>query len=548
MPYQVQQLIQGKGLPICVSKDDLASKALTLMIEHDFSQLPVIDRDNGYEIPLGMVTHESILRGIRNFKAKLEDLKVQHVMVSASIYSLEDDLFDILDRLKDTNAVLITEGAGPDLIGIVTNYDTSEYFRNRIEDLMRVEDIELMVRDFIKEAYSNDKKELDINKLQKSIDRVVLKAPDDKKKSFDDLTLYEYISLLLLSDTWEFFEPIFNLPKGSIKELLDGVRLTRNGLAHFRNNISPEQRDQLKFAVGWLSRCQEDYQSHKSKNEIEMLLTNTKETLPINIHPLEMTAPNQLSSSLSTAYSVTDSASGGGKYATLSDWLQSQPGKIDQVQLTFDQVEEIMGTDLPASAYNHRAWWSNDAIGHSHSQEWLDAGWRTTYVNMTEGKVTFTRIGEREKAYISFFSKLLDDLKKKVDFSVKTPSPDGASWIVIQNVPRIGASFGAFSYSFSRDKRFRVELYLDLGDQAQTKAAFDSLYAKRNTLETQTGEIVWERLDNKRASRIAMYHPGQITDERTLPELRVWGAETMAKFYKTFVDPAESVILKIKNG
>ena len=100
MPYQVQQIIEGKGLPVYVTREESVSKALSLMIEHDFSQLPVIKIEGSFVIPEGMVTYEGILRGIRNFKARVEDLKIQDVMSTAPVYSVEDDLFDILDRLK----------------------------------------------------------------------------------------------------------------------------------------------------------------------------------------------------------------------------------------------------------------------------------------------------------------------------------------------------------------------------------------------------------------------------------------------------------------
>ena len=61
MPYQINQIIEGKGAPVCVTKDDSVSKALSLMIEHDFSQLPVIQKVEKIEYPVGMVTYESIL-------------------------------------------------------------------------------------------------------------------------------------------------------------------------------------------------------------------------------------------------------------------------------------------------------------------------------------------------------------------------------------------------------------------------------------------------------------------------------------------------------
>ena len=187
---------------------------------------------------------------------------------------------------------------------------------------------------------------------------------------------------------------------------MQGVREIRNALAHFRGDISAEQRDRLKFATEWLSRRQEEYQARKQEQEHEKLVELAKqnryvEQTHVLVEPDDMKSLSDISS---TDFSVIESDTSGGRYAALADWLQSQPGKVDQVQLSFNQVEEIIKTDLPASARNHRAWWANDAVGHSHSQLWLEAGWRTTYINLSEGKITFSRIREREKAYITFFS------------------------------------------------------------------------------------------------------------------------------------------------
>lgn len=556
MPYQVQQIIEGKGTPVCVTKDEPVSKALSLMIEHDFSQLPVISKQTNLanmevDVPEGMITYDGILRGVRNFKARIEDLKVRDVVVNAPVYSAEDDLFDILDRMKDTNAVLVVEnfGAGPDLVGIVTSYDTAEYFRKRTEDLMRVEDIELMIRDFIKEAYilkdgSPDNARLDavIAKHTKPMNT----SDGRKGKSFDQLSLYDYITILTLEETWEFYKEIFGVQRGSINELLQGIREVRNSLAHFRDSISAEQRDKLKFGVEWLTRCQEEYQALKEQKALQKQYENWASNA---VNTLEKYTPSNLHQATgSTDFAITEAATVGGRYAALADWLQSQPGRIDTIQLTFNQVEEIIETDLPASARNHRAWWANDSVGHSHSQLWLEAGWRTTYINLTEGKITFSRIREREKAYITFFSKLLDEFRKKADFSIREASPDGASWIVIQSIPRSGASFGSFTFSFSRDKRLRIELYLDLGDKTQTKDVFDKLFEQRERFASELGEIEWERLDNRRASRLALYRGGHIAEPKEHTELRKWAAETMVKFYNTLVEPAEKAIREVKNG
>jgi CBS domain-containing protein len=556
MPYQVQQIIEGKGTPICVTRNDSVSDALTLMIEHDFSQLPVTKKEDIFDIPEGMITYEGILRGVRNFNAQIDDLKVRDVMVTAPIHRIEDDMFDILDRLKDTNAVLIIQEIDifPALVGIVTSYDATEYFRKRTEDLMRVEDIELMIKEFIKIAYTNDNDELDESRLNEVSAKIAAYSNKEnvsveKIKSFSDLTLTEYISMLLMKESWSTYEKIFNVKKDFLRELLFRVRDIRNALAHFRGDITTDQRDRLKFCTEWLARRQEEYQAWKEEQEHNKLIELAKQARSIEqphitVQPDEM---KSLSSISSTDFSVIESDAGGGRYAALADWLQSQPGKVEQVQLSFNQIEEIIKADLPASARNHRAWWANDSVGHTHSQLWLDAGWRTTYINLSEGKITFSRIREREKAYITFFSKLLDEVRKKASSPIRDVSPDGASWMVLYTIPRGASTNGSFSFSFTRTKKLRVELYLDLGDQEETKSVFDKLLVEKAKFESELGPVEWERLDNRRASRIGIYHDGQILDGRNHPELRKWAAETMVKFYDVIVGPAEQAILQVKS-
>lgn len=81
---------------------------------------------------------------------------------------------------------------------------------------------------------------------------------------------------------------------------------------------------------------------------------------------------------------------GMGKYDELRDFLRHQ--RLAQVTLTFAEVAGVVPGGLPPSAYVHRAWWANEESGtHSHARSWLHAGYRTTDVNLTAGRVTFTR-------------------------------------------------------------------------------------------------------------------------------------------------------------
>lgn len=505
MPYTVNNIIQEQEV-VAISKDDSVRLALSLMNQYDFSQLPVIDEAR---LPLGMVTYESILKGLRNFNLRVDELKVSNVMIHAYYFHLEDTLSDLLERLKSANAVLILASDGA-IAGIVTTYDATEYFRRYAEDLMLVEDIESMMKDLIRLAFEVDEEKNDSDHLQKAIRTYTFYK---KGKAFNKLSFGDYMKILLIEEKWPLMQKIFDMPSPeSVGSLLDAVRRTRNDLAHFQGEISSDQRDQLKFCAEWLGRCQSEYEARIELERQKETLIVPKETGTVQEPIAEEPIPSD------------------SRYAPLGNYLQGQPGNIDHLPMTFSEIEEIIGGSLPPSAYNHRNWWDNTPEVHTQSSNWLEAGWRVGYRNISAKTITFVRIQEREKAYIDFFSSLLQQLREAGKVPVRDASPDGSSWIIVVQEPQI--TF--FGFSFARGKRFRVELYLDTGEQNTTKQIFDRIYAHKDVIESQMGSLSWERLNDKRASRIALYHAGEITDsEKKLESLKQWGVECMTKLYNT---------------
>jgi len=586
MPYPVENLIEGRGKPTTVRPSDQVQSALALMIEHDFSQLPVVDESNK---PLGMITHGSMLRALSNFGCKLEDLRVSNAIGRSDRYRLEDDLFDALDRLKETNAVLIVDG-DERLIGIVTSYDSTEYFRRRAEDMMLVEDIEGMVRDLIEVPFKDRTGDVDAEKLAVAIDDVTNRtrelmgrfkkalrhylerrgddkaqidpqslqdsfshlAPPEKVRAFEELTLSEYTELLLHPSQWHLYGAFFDLPRDDLRRLLEGVRDTRNMLAHFRGEIRPVQRDQLRFCADWLAR-------HPAEQLAEQALG-----IPVSwpVHITETGQAQQRVAETSAIYEASTEAEvswvpaeevlgpGDSRYAPLAIWLQSQPANQDRIPLGFQQIEEIIGGDLPPSARTHRSWWANDSVGHVQSQQWLDSGWRVAQINMTQEKVTFARIKERESDYIRFFSAVLNDVRETTDFPLRELSPDGQSWHVAVKLPEDAPKSLQFLFAFSRRGRFRVELYIDTGDKKRNKAVFDGLYASRDRIHGDIGEeLTWERLNEARSSRIAWYRQGSITDgEETLRDVRAWAVNAMVKFYDALAGPSVQALSAAKES
>lgn len=76
-----------------------------------------------------------------------------------------------------------------------------------------------------------------------------------------------------------------------------------------------------------------------------------------------------------------------GKYDALRDHLQrSNEVELD---LSFGDVERIIGRALPPSALRHRGFWSNNPDNNVMTRAWLEAGYRTANVDMTWRRVTF---------------------------------------------------------------------------------------------------------------------------------------------------------------
>ena len=76
------------------------------------------------------------------------------------------------------------------------------------------------------------------------------------------------------------------------------------------------------------------------------------------------------------------------QYRALSAWLGDHVA--DEVPVTFAQVEEVPGVDLPPSARNHLPHWygyEGSALGRAIR----DAVWKASGVNLTPERLTFVR-------------------------------------------------------------------------------------------------------------------------------------------------------------
>ena len=79
-------------------------------------------------------------------------------------------------------------------------------------------------------------------------------------------------------------------------------------------------------------------------------------------------------------------------YDPLREYLGRQQG--DSCELTFDEIEEVIGARLPDVALYTREWWANEPhpeAKHVQANAWMGIGWRVGMVNMTKMMVRFVR-------------------------------------------------------------------------------------------------------------------------------------------------------------
>lgn len=86
----------------------------------------------------------------------------------------------------------------------------------------------------------------------------------------------------------------------------------------------------------------------------------------------------------------------GSKYMKLGNFLAKRARALNEITLSFQKIEEIIGDRLPESAYTRRAWWSN-VRGRMPSEAWLTVGWAVKEVNLEERIVKFIRERAQEE-------------------------------------------------------------------------------------------------------------------------------------------------------
>ena len=219
--HRVSILDAAHRTPVSVSRDAEISVATTLMLFHDYSQLPVMQ---GARDVKGMISWKTI--GAR-LSLDLPCRRVSECMEPARTVAKTTPLFDVIGTVADSGYVLVQESdSNSTICGIVTASDLSNEFAKLAGPFLLSGQIEGHLRNLVHGNFS-------IQEIQKECARP--EGSDGRHISgAADLTLGDYHRLLSKPERWKNLN--LNVDRVEFLKHLDGVREIRNSVMHF----SPE--------------------------------------------------------------------------------------------------------------------------------------------------------------------------------------------------------------------------------------------------------------------------------------------------------------------
>lgn len=137
---------------------------------------------------------------------------------------------------------------------------------------------------------------------------------------------------------------------------------------------------------------------------------------------------------------------------------------------------------------------------------------------------------ERGKRYQEFFEDILERIKARPPRVTNATKVGYQSWF---STPSGKGGF-TFGLAFVRGQKFQIELYIDMGSRQPNKQAFNEISLGKDAIDEELGATLdWQKLDNRRASRVAWYwdKPVAIMDSSTnLEDLKAWAVENYFRF------------------
>ncbi len=238
--FRIGSLPAANKALIAISNDAPLTKAITLMLQYDFSQLPVMQ---GVRDVKGVITWKSI--GLRLAMGQ-KCTSVGDCREEIRIIDSNRTLFEAIPTIVEFGYTLVRNQQDRRITGIITASDLSLQFQALSEPFLLLREIELHIRRILGKKVT----ESDFQILEAA-------GPSNRKVSqIEELTLGQYIRLFQHPDVWTKLE--LSVDAAEFVQLLDQVREIRNEVMHFdRDPMTKDQLDTLKRATRFMQHLYE---------------------------------------------------------------------------------------------------------------------------------------------------------------------------------------------------------------------------------------------------------------------------------------------------
>jgi CBS domain-containing protein len=212
--YRIGKLDAANKAVVSVAPNQRIKLAITLMLAHGYSQLPVMQGERDVK---GILTWENI--GARLALAK-PCTEARECMTAPQIISSEKSLFAAIEVISQFQYVLVQ---APDrrISGIVTSADLSRQFQQLTEPFLLLGEIEQHIRKLIVNRFTRDELKM-------------VRDPGDAEREIQDvadLSMGEYIRLLENPENWDRLN--LSIDRAILIEQLKAIKRIRNDIMHF---------------------------------------------------------------------------------------------------------------------------------------------------------------------------------------------------------------------------------------------------------------------------------------------------------------------------
>lgn len=111
--------------------------------------------------------------------------------------------------------------------------------------------------------------------------------------------------------------------------------------------------------------------------------------------------------------------------------------------------------------------------------------------------------------------------------AIRMPARNNGNWLPFASGP-----FGSWTISVTAQGQLKVEAYLDSGESEWNERLFDEFAREATKWEQYAGSALsWEKMEGRRACRIAAYHTLDLDDDVSRTEAREWAVRTLEAMY-----------------